>query len=83
MYKELEQERKKTEGKKNGKGCCVAFHTSHLSWQIHPVAKQGSQSGMSDALAGDVSLDLSLVDPIDTDPNECPSDGYSPKRVSP
>ncbi len=42
-----------------------------------------SQSGMSDALAGDVSLNLCLVDPVDTDPNKCPSYGYGPKSVSP
>lgn len=44
---------------------------------------QDSQSGLSDALAGDVSLNLGLVDPIDTGPEECPSDGYGPKSVSP
>lgn len=44
---------------------------------------QDSQSGMSEALAGDVSLNLGLVDPIDTDPDECPSDGYGPESVSP
>lgn len=44
---------------------------------------QNSQSGMSDALAGDVSLNLGLVDPIDTDPDKCPSNGYGPKSVSP
>lgn len=38
---------------------------------------------MSDGLAGDVSLDLSLVDPIDTAPDECPANAYSPKSVSP
>lgn len=38
---------------------------------------------MSHALAGDVSLNLCLVDSIDTEPNECPSDRQSPKRVSP
>lgn len=43
---------------------------------------QDSQSCMSDALAGDVSLNLGLVDPIDTDPDKCPSDGYGPKSVS-
>jgi len=44
---------------------------------------QDSQSGMSDALAGDVSLNLGLVDPVDTDPDECPPNGYGPKCVSP
>lgn len=44
---------------------------------------QDSQSGMSDALAGDVSLDLGLVDPIDTDPDKSPSNWYGPKCVSP
>lgn len=38
---------------------------------------------MSDALAGDVSLNLSLVDSIDTGPNESPSNCYGPKSVSP
>lgn len=41
------------------------------------------QSGMSQALAGEVSLNLGLVDPVDTDPNKCPSDSYGPKSVSP
>lgn len=47
------------------------------------LVKQDSQSGMSDALAGDVSLNLGLVDPIDTDPDERPANGYGPKSVSP
>lgn len=38
---------------------------------------------MSEALAGDVSLNLGLVDAIDTDPDKCPSNGYGPKSVSP
>lgn len=38
---------------------------------------------MSDGLAGDVSLNLGLVDPIDTAPDKCPADAYSPKSVSP
>lgn len=38
---------------------------------------------MCDALAGDVSLNLGLVDPIDTDPHKGPSNGYGPKSVSP
>lgn len=38
---------------------------------------------MGDGLAGDISLNLSLVDPIDTAPDECPADAYSPKSVSP
>lgn len=46
-----------------------------MSWDL--------QSGMYDALAGDVSLNLGLVDPIDTGPNKCPSNAYSPKCVSP
>lgn len=45
--------------------------------------KQDSQSSMSDALAGDVSLNLSLVHSVDTGPNESPSNGYGPKSVSP
>lgn len=44
---------------------------------------QDSQFGMNDALAGDVSLNLGLVDPIDTDPDKSPSDWYGPKCVSP
>lgn len=44
---------------------------------------QDSQSGMSDALAGDVSLDLGLVDPINTDPDKSPSNWYGKKCVSP
>lgn len=36
---------------------------------------------MSDALAGDVSLNLRLVDSIDTAPDECPSNAYGPKSV--
>lgn len=53
--------------------------------RLHRITyiSQDSQSGMSDALAGDVSLNLGLVDPIDTGPEECPSDGYGPKSVSP
>lgn len=38
---------------------------------------------MSEGLAGDVSLNLGLVDPIDTDPDKCPPNGYGPKSVSP
>ncbi len=38
---------------------------------------------MSDALAGDVSLNLDLASPIDIDPAECPSDEKGPKSVSP
>lgn len=38
---------------------------------------------MSDALAGDVSLNLGLVDPIDTGPDKCPSNADGPKCVSP
>jgi len=45
--------------------------------------KQYSQSCMCEALAGDVSLDLGLVDPIDADPHKCPSKGYGPESVSP
>lgn len=37
---------------------------------------------MSEAFTGDVSLNLGLVDPIDTDPHKCPADGYGPKSVS-
>lgn len=37
---------------------------------------------MSDALAGDVSLNLGLVDSIDTGPDERPSNAYGPKSVS-
>lgn len=48
-----------------------------------PQVKRDSQSSMSDALAGDVSLDLSLVDSIDADPHKSPTNGYSPKSVSP
>lgn len=53
-----------------------------MTIRVHPTVKHNSHSGMSDALAGDVSLNLGLVDAIDTDPNECPSDGYGPKSVS-
>lgn len=42
-----------------------------------------SQSGVGHALAGDVSLNLGLVDPIDTDPDKCPSDSQGPEGVSP
>lgn len=42
--------------------------------QIFLSVQVDLQSGMSQALAGDVSLNLRLVDPIDTDPNKCPSD---------
>lgn len=48
-----------------------------------PQVKWDSQSGVSDALAGDVSLNLGLVDSIDTDPNKSPSNGYGPKSVFP
>lgn len=37
---------------------------------------------MSNALAGDVSLNLRLVGPIYTGPKKCPSNGNSPKSVS-
>ncbi len=42
-----------------------------------------SQSGMRDALAGDVSLNLGLVNPIDIEPTKGPSKGHGPKSVSP
>lgn len=38
---------------------------------------------MSDALAGDISLNLGLVDSIDTGPDKRPPKGYGPKSVSP
>ena len=47
------------------------------------TVKQYSRSGMCNVLAGDVSLNLSLIDPIDTDPNKCPANSYGPKSVSP
>lgn len=37
---------------------------------------------MVDGPTGDVSLDLGLVDPVDTDPDERPTDGHGPERVS-
>lgn len=40
---------------------------------LNHIMSQDSQSGMSDALAGDVSLDLGLVDSINTDPDKSPS----------
>lgn len=42
-----------------------------------------SQFGVSDALAGDVSLNLGLVDPVDAGPHKRPPNGYGPKSVSP
>lgn len=42
-----------------------------------------SQSGLSDAFAGDVPLNLGLVDPIDTGPHKCPTDNKCPESVSP
>lgn len=42
-----------------------------------------SQSGVGDALAGDVPLNLGLVDPIDTGPDEGPTNAYGPESVSP
>lgn len=44
---------------------------------------QDSQPGLSDALAGDVPLNLGLVDPVDAGPDEGPADTYGPERVSP
>lgn len=44
---------------------------------------QDLQPGMSDALTGDVPLNLGLVDPIDTGPDEGPTDTYGPESVSP
>lgn len=44
---------------------------------------QDLQSGVSDALAGDVPLNLGLVDPIDAGPDEGPTDAYGPESVSP
>lgn len=41
------------------------------------------QPGMSDAFTGDVPLNLSLVDPIDTGPDEGPTDTNGPESVSP
>lgn len=41
-----------------------------------------SRSGMSDGLTGDVSLDLGLICPIDSDPAHCSSNSYGPKSVS-
>lgn len=38
---------------------------------------------MSDALTGDVPLNLGLVDPIDTGPDEGPTDTNGPESVSP
>lgn len=38
---------------------------------------------MGDALTGDVSLDLGLVDPIDAGPDGGPADTYGPESVSP
>lgn len=38
---------------------------------------------MSDALTGDVPLNLGLVDPIDTGPDEGPTNAYGPESVSP
>lgn len=42
-----------------------------------------SQSGVGHAPAGDVSLNLGLVDPVDADPDKCPSDCQGPEGVSP
>lgn len=44
---------------------------------------QDLQPGLSDALAGDVPLNLGLVDPIDAGPDEGPADAYGPESVSP
>lgn len=38
---------------------------------------------MSDAFAGDVSLNLGLVSPINNYPANSSSNGYGPERVSP
>ena len=38
---------------------------------------------MSDALAGDISLNHGLVSSIDSDPATRPSDDHGPKSVSP
>lgn len=44
---------------------------------------QDSQSGLTDALTGDVPLNLGLVDPIDTGPHKGPTNAYGPESVSP
>lgn len=44
---------------------------------------QDSQSGLTDALTGDVPLNLGLVDPIDTGPHKGPTNADGPESVSP
>lgn len=56
---------------------------SHVLKQTPLWVKVDLQSGVSDGLAGDVSLNLGLVDAVDTYPNKCSSNSQSPKRVSP
>lgn len=48
-----------------------------------PEGPRDSQSGVGDALAGDVPLNLGLVDPVDTGPDEGPTNAYGPESVSP
>lgn len=44
--------------------------------------KADLQFGLSNALAGDVSLNLCLVNPIDAGPDKRSTNGYSPEGVS-
>lgn len=50
-------------------------------WGLRP--SQDLQPGVSDALAGDVPLNLGLVDAVDAGPDEGPADAYGPESVSP
>lgn len=79
MYRDLEQTHRHT-----FKGKWRWTHVQVNKGQLCFVGvSDDSQSGVSDALAGDVSLNLGLVDPIDADPHKDPPNGYRPKGVSP
>ena len=56
---------------------CIHTHT-----HTHTLQRD-SQSGVDDGLAGEVPLDLGLVDTVHTDPDEGPADGQGPEGVSP
>ena len=47
------------------------------------LLQQDLQSGVGDGLAGEVPLDLGLVDTVHADPDEGPPDGQCPESVSP
>lgn len=49
----------------------------------HQIITCDSHSSMNYVLAGNVSLNLGLVDPIDAGPDKCSSNAYGPKSVSP